>query len=79
MKYKHSLSEMEAWKTVDFQKRGRGRPVDLKRVQLPSLYEAAREISKAKFHAGLARAMKRNNQCPKIWRLYGVVFREAWN
>ena len=49
MKYKHSLSEMEAWKTVDFQKRGRGRPVDLKRVQLPSLYEAAREISKAKF------------------------------
>ena len=34
---------------VDFQKRGRGRPVDLKRVQLPSLYEAAREISKAKF------------------------------
>ena len=30
-------------------------------------------------HAGLARAMKRNNQCPKIWRLYGVVFREAWN
>ena len=49
MKYKHSLSEMEAWKTVDFQKRGRGRPVDLKRAQLPSLYEAAREISKAKF------------------------------
>ena len=49
MKYKHSLSEMEAWKTVDFQKRGRGRPVDLKRIQLPSLYESAREISKAKF------------------------------
>ena len=49
MEYRHSLSEMEAWKTVDFQKRERGRPVDLKRVQLPSLYEAAREISKAKF------------------------------
>ena len=30
-------------------KKGRGRPVDLKRVQLPSLYEAAHEISKAKF------------------------------
>ena len=49
MKYKHSLSEMEAWKTVDFQRRGRGHPVDLKRIQLPSLYESAREISKAKF------------------------------
>lgn len=49
MKYKHSLSEMEAWKTVDFQRRRRGRPVDLKRIQLPSLYESAREISKAKF------------------------------
>lgn len=49
MKYRHSLNEIEAWKTVDFQKRVRGRPVDLKRVQLPSLYEASREISKAKF------------------------------
>ena len=35
---------------VDFQnKEGRGHPVDLKRVQLPSLYEAAHEISKTKF------------------------------
>ena len=40
IKYRHSLSKIEAWKTVDFEKRGRGRPVDLKRVQLPSLYEA---------------------------------------
>ena len=40
---------MEAQKTVDFQKKGRGHPVDLKRVQLPSLYEAAHETSKTKF------------------------------
>ena len=39
-KYRHSLSEIEAWKTVDFGKRGRMLPVDLKRVELPSLYEA---------------------------------------
>ena len=33
VKYKHSLSEMEVWKTVDFEKRAkRGRPIDLKRL-----------------------------------------------
>ncbi|CAH3178223.1 unnamed protein product [Porites evermanni] len=31
---------------VDFQKRGRGRPVDLKPVHLTPLYKTAREISK---------------------------------
>lgn len=47
--YKPSLSEMEAWKTVDFNKKERGCPVDLRHVHLLSLYNAPREISRAKF------------------------------
>ena len=48
--YKHSLSEMGAWKTVDFNKKERGCPVDLRHVHLLSLYNAPREISHAKFN-----------------------------
>ena len=47
--YKHSLREMEAWKTVDFNKQEGGCPVDLRHVHLLSLYNAPREISHAKF------------------------------
>ena len=46
--YKHSLREMEAWKTVDFNKQEKGCPVDLRHVHLLSLYNAPREISHAK-------------------------------
>lgn len=34
---------------VDFQKRGRGRPVDLKPIHLSPFYKTAREISKVTF------------------------------
>lgn len=47
--YKHSLRKMEAWKTVDFNAKEIGCPVDLTHVHLLSLYNAPREISHAKF------------------------------
>ena len=36
-------------------------------------------LNRSPIHAGLALAMKWNNQCLQIWRLWASIFREDWN
>ena len=47
-RYRHSHSELEAWKTVSLKRAAKGRPPDLGKIKLPYLYVTPRRIKKAK-------------------------------
>ena len=42
--YRYSMNDLECWKTVDLQRKTKGRPADIGRVSLPPLYSQPRAV-----------------------------------
>lgn len=47
-RYKYSINNLECWKTVNLQRRTKGRPPDMGRVILPYLYDGPRAVNSKK-------------------------------
>ena len=47
-RYKYSINTLECWKTVNLQRKTKGRPPDMGRIVLPHLYDGPRPIKKEK-------------------------------
>lgn len=47
-RYRYSINDLECWKTVNLQRKTKGRPPDMGRVVLPHLYDGPRAINSKK-------------------------------
>ena len=47
-RYRYSNNSLECWKTVDLKRKTKGRPVDMGRIALPTLYDRPRAINTKK-------------------------------
>ena len=47
-RYRYSINNLECWKTVNLQRKTKGRPPDMGRIILPHLYDGPRAINSKK-------------------------------